>query len=98
MPLKPQPAYRAVVLQRFHPDAPDNWIRDGIQTYTDAAGTDYQYHKANAYGPYSTPGAAQASATRESNDLKLYRWGADFIAGIDAFVEETSAVWSLRKK
>lgn len=96
MPLEPQPAYRAVVLRRHKPSAPDHWDRT-VHTYTDAEGTEYRYHRGNAYGPYSTPGAAQASATRESNEF-LGNWGGEHIAEIDAFVEETSSVWSLRKK
>jgi hypothetical protein len=39
-----------------------------LKTYTTADGTEYQYHKVEAFGPYGTRGPATAQVTSAIND------------------------------
>jgi hypothetical protein len=93
MSLAHEPSYRAVVLRRYKPDVPSHFDRT-VKVYTDADDNDYPYHRGSAYGPYSTPSQAKAAMTREVNDIK--RGFGNYIAEIDAFAEETTAVWTRR--
>lgn len=93
MDLEHKPAYRAVVLRRYTPDA-DKWhFRNGVGSYTDSDGKEYQYHEADVYGPFYLPSQAKAALTRET---RHYRVGRGALAEMDTFVEETSPVWTRR--
>lgn len=93
MALEHKPAYRAVILRRYSPDA-DKWhFRNGVGSYTDSEGKEYQYHEASVYGPFYAPGQARAAITRATDYDFVGKRG---LAEMDTFIEETSPGWTKR--
>jgi hypothetical protein len=90
-----QPVYRALIFKLY-----SGVHTMDLQTYTTADGTEYQYHKVEAFGPYGTKGPATAqvtSAIRDFNHTITYTpthrsWMPSQITGI---VEQQLPQWQV---
>lgn len=95
MNLGPEKTHRAVILTIYGHNAPDWWVRDGLQTYTDTNGQTHQYHSSEVYGPFSKPQQASAAITRQKARIdsagKFYH---EYIVHQEVFMESTDAVWT----
>jgi hypothetical protein len=95
MNLGPEKTYRAVLLTIYGHTAPDWWVRDGLQSYTDTQGNTHQYHSAEVYGPFSKPAQAAAAITRQK--ARVSGNGGfihQYIVHQEIFMEATDAVWT----
>lgn len=98
MELEPTPSYRGIILTVYNHTANNYYVQQGVKLYTDSEGTVFQYHYAQAHGPFATRGRAKAAITREEDRRdKMGGFYNSRIAEQYTFIEETSSVWTVSK-